>query len=86
MRLLVICVNFLSCRAKDGSPETTKGERFFPLQNGALQIIRAEKDDSGEYVCAAFNMMGDSAVTAVLDVKGNASHCTRSFTERIFQI
>uniref|UniRef100_A0A8D3B3J8 Neural cell adhesion molecule L1-like protein n=1 Tax=Scophthalmus maximus TaxID=52904 RepID=A0A8D3B3J8_SCOMX len=55
--------------AKDGSPETTKGERFFPLQNGALQIIRAEKDDSGEYVCAAFNMMGDSAVTAVLDVK-----------------
>uniref|UniRef100_A0A8D3DWZ3 Neural cell adhesion molecule L1-like protein n=1 Tax=Scophthalmus maximus TaxID=52904 RepID=A0A8D3DWZ3_SCOMX len=48
-------------------------ERFFPLQNGALQIIRAEKDDSGEYVCAAFNMMGDSAVTAVLDVKGNAN-------------
>nr|XP_019945112.1 PREDICTED: neural cell adhesion molecule L1-like protein isoform X5 [Paralichthys olivaceus] len=55
--------------AKDDDPETIKGERFLSLQNGALQIIGAEKDDSGEYVCAAFNTEGDSALIALLDVK-----------------
>nr|WEU75035.1 CHL1 [Platichthys stellatus] len=55
--------------AKDYDPEAIKGERFLFLQNGALQIIRAEKDDSGEYVCAASNTEGESAVTALLDVK-----------------
>ncbi|XP_053281049.1 neural cell adhesion molecule L1-like protein isoform X6 [Pleuronectes platessa] len=55
--------------AKDYDPEAIKGERFLSLQNGALQIIRAEKDDSGEYVCAASNTEGESAVTALLDVK-----------------
>ncbi|XP_023283342.1 neural cell adhesion molecule L1-like protein isoform X3 [Seriola lalandi dorsalis] len=55
--------------AKDDAPETIRGERFISLQNGSLQIITAEKNDSGKYVCAAFNTEGDSAVTAVLDVK-----------------
>ncbi|XP_035015166.1 neural cell adhesion molecule L1-like protein isoform X11 [Hippoglossus stenolepis] len=55
--------------AKDDAPETIKGERFLSLQNGALQIIRAEKDDSGVYVCAAFNTEGELTVTALLDVK-----------------
>ncbi|XP_062248585.1 neural cell adhesion molecule L1-like protein isoform X3 [Platichthys flesus] len=55
--------------AKDYDPEAIKGGRFLFLQNGALQIIRAEKDDSGEYVCAASNTEGESAVTALLDVK-----------------
>uniref|UniRef100_A0A8C2Z3N4 Neural cell adhesion molecule L1-like protein n=1 Tax=Cyclopterus lumpus TaxID=8103 RepID=A0A8C2Z3N4_CYCLU len=44
------------------------GERFFSL-NGSLQIISAEKNDSGKYVCVASNKEGKSAVTAVLDVK-----------------
>lgn len=57
-------------RAKVETPESIKGERFFTLQNGSLQIIDAEKDDSGKYVCLASNMEGKSAVTAVLDVKG----------------
>lgn len=59
-----------SSRARDDTRETTQGERFISLQNGSLQIISAEKDDSGKYVCSAFNTEGAAAVTAVLDVKG----------------
>ncbi|KAF7659163.1 hypothetical protein LDENG_00002490 [Lucifuga dentata] len=55
--------------ANDENPETIEGERFFVLPNGSLQIISAEKEDSGEYVCRAVNTEGKSAVTAVLDVK-----------------
>ncbi|XP_040908757.1 neural cell adhesion molecule L1-like protein isoform X2 [Toxotes jaculatrix] len=54
---------------KYDASETIEGERFLSLQNGSLQIISAEKGDSGKYVCAAFNTEGKSAVTAVLDVK-----------------
>lgn len=57
-------------RAKIETPESIKGERFFSLQNGSLQISGAEKDDSGKYVCLASNTEGKSAITAVLDVKG----------------
>ncbi|XP_039656371.1 neural cell adhesion molecule L1-like protein [Perca fluviatilis] len=45
-----------------------EGERFLAL-SGSLQIIGAEKNDSGKYVCVAFNTEGKSAVTAYLDVK-----------------
>uniref|UniRef100_A0A8C9YVK2 Neural cell adhesion molecule L1-like protein n=1 Tax=Sander lucioperca TaxID=283035 RepID=A0A8C9YVK2_SANLU len=45
-----------------------EGERFLAL-SGYLQIIGAEKNDSGEYVCVASNTEGKSAVTAYLDVK-----------------
>ncbi|KAM9855403.1 cell adhesion molecule L1-like a isoform 2-T2 [Aulostomus maculatus] len=55
--------------AKDEIPETIEGERFLSLQNGSLQIISAEKEDSGEYVCVAFNSEGKSVITALLDVK-----------------
>uniref|UniRef100_A0A8C2XGS9 Cell adhesion molecule L1-like b n=1 Tax=Cyclopterus lumpus TaxID=8103 RepID=A0A8C2XGS9_CYCLU len=55
--------------AKDETLEPIGGERFFSL-NGSLQIISAEKNDSGKYVCVASNKEGKSAVTAVLDVKG----------------
>lgn len=54
--------------ARDESPETIEGERFFALGR-SLQIISAEKNDSGKYVCVASNSEGKSAVTAVLDVK-----------------
>ncbi|XP_034393105.1 neural cell adhesion molecule L1-like protein isoform X1 [Cyclopterus lumpus] len=54
--------------AKDETLEPIGGERFFSL-NGSLQIISAEKNDSGKYVCVASNKEGKSAVTAVLDVK-----------------
>lgn len=46
-----------------------EGERFSVLPNSSLQIISAEKDDSGEYVCVASNSEGKSTVTARLDVK-----------------
>ncbi|XP_078110865.1 cell adhesion molecule L1-like a isoform X2 [Sander vitreus] len=45
-----------------------EGEQFLAL-SGYLQIIGAEKNDSGEYVCVASNTEGKSAVTAYLDVK-----------------
>ncbi|XP_054464593.1 neural cell adhesion molecule L1-like protein isoform X2 [Anoplopoma fimbria] len=54
--------------AKDETLETIEGERFFAV-NGSLQIIRAERNDSGKYVCIASNKEGKSSVTAVLDVK-----------------
>ncbi|XP_078026251.1 cell adhesion molecule L1-like a isoform X9 [Epinephelus lanceolatus] len=54
--------------ARDKSPETIEGERFFAL-GGSLRIISAEKNDSGKYVCVASNAEGKSAITAVLDVK-----------------
>lgn len=46
-----------------------EGERFVVLPNKSLQILSAEKDDSGEYVCVAFNSEGKSVITALLDVK-----------------
>uniref|UniRef100_A0A7N8WM92 Neural cell adhesion molecule L1-like protein n=1 Tax=Mastacembelus armatus TaxID=205130 RepID=A0A7N8WM92_9TELE len=51
------------------SSNTIDEERFFALQNGSLQIISAEKNDSGKYVCIAFNSLGKTEVTALLDVK-----------------
>uniref|UniRef100_A0A672YYZ2 Cell adhesion molecule L1-like b n=1 Tax=Sphaeramia orbicularis TaxID=375764 RepID=A0A672YYZ2_9TELE len=45
------------------------GERYVLHQNKSLQIFRAEKDDSGQYVCVASNSEGRSGLTAVLDVK-----------------
>ncbi|CAG07561.1 unnamed protein product, partial [Tetraodon nigroviridis] len=54
---------------RGANQEAVKGERFFTLQNGSLQIIGAEKNDSGKYVCVALNTEGKAAVTAVLDVK-----------------
>lgn len=72
-------VKTFSPRAKDGTPETIEGERFSNHENGSLQIISAEKEDSGEYECSAINSEGISAVTAVLEVKGisvpRAAHC-----------
>ncbi|GAA6228724.1 neural cell adhesion molecule L1-like protein isoform X5 [Lates japonicus] len=55
--------------AKNDTLKPTEGDRFFPFHNGSLQIISAEKDDSGNYMCAASNTEGKSTVTAVLDVK-----------------
>ncbi|XP_041801403.1 neural cell adhesion molecule L1-like protein isoform X2 [Chelmon rostratus] len=54
---------------RDETPGIIQGERFFTLQNGSLRIISAQKDDSGKYVCFAFNTEGNTAITAVLDVK-----------------
>ncbi|KAM3872399.1 neural cell adhesion molecule L1-like protein [Diretmus argenteus] len=54
---------------KRGSPGTIEGEHVSILQNGSLQIIGAEKEDSGDYVCFAINTEGNSTVTALLDVK-----------------
>uniref|UniRef100_A0A8D0D366 Cell adhesion molecule L1-like b n=1 Tax=Sander lucioperca TaxID=283035 RepID=A0A8D0D366_SANLU len=49
-----------------------EGERFLAL-SGYLQIIGAEKNDSGEYVCVASN-------TEVFSIsRSNTSHCTRLF-------
>ncbi|KAM7404540.1 hypothetical protein PAMP_011882 [Pampus punctatissimus] len=59
----------ISWTKEDETPETVEGTHVFSLQNGSLQITRAEKADSGKYVCVAFNTEGKSAVTAVLDVK-----------------
>lgn len=54
---------------RDETLETITGERLVALQNGSLQILDVEKNDSGRYVCRAHNTEGESAVTAVLDVK-----------------
>lgn len=59
-----------SLRFRGVNQEAVQGERFFTLQNGSLQIIGAEKEDSGKYVCVALNTEGKSSVSAVLDVKG----------------
>ena len=58
-----------SPRARDDTLETIDGIRFFPL-NESLQIISADKKDSGIYQCVASNSEGKSDITAVLDVKG----------------
>ncbi|CAJ1085442.1 neural cell adhesion molecule L1-like protein isoform X1 [Xyrichtys novacula] len=54
---------------RDGTHETLVGGRFIEHHNGSLQIVNAEKDDSGNYVCVAVNLVGKSAVIAVLNVK-----------------
>lgn len=46
-----------------------EGERFLVLANKSLQIISAEKADSGEYACVASNSEGKSTIIARLDVK-----------------
>lgn len=76
--LVMLCA--YSPRARDDSAETVKEERFFPLQNGSLQISGAEKGDSGEYVCTAFNTEGESSVTAVLEVKGISAEMIQNHT------
>ncbi|XP_036961137.1 neural cell adhesion molecule L1-like protein isoform X2 [Acanthopagrus latus] len=53
--------------SKYETPGPIEGERF--SQNGSLQIIIAEKRDSGKYVCVASNREGKSSITAILDVK-----------------
>lgn len=70
-----------SRRFRGANQEAVNRERFFTLQNGSLQIIRAEKEDSGKYVCVASNTEGKAAVTAVLDVKGTGASCTSSANE-----
>ncbi|XP_073326587.1 cell adhesion molecule L1-like a isoform X3 [Pagrus major] len=49
------------------NPGPMEGERF--SQNGSLQIIIADKKDSGKYVCVASNREGKSSIAAMLDVK-----------------
>ncbi|XP_020785280.2 neural cell adhesion molecule L1-like protein isoform X2 [Boleophthalmus pectinirostris] len=46
-----------------------EGERLLVLTNNSLQLISAEKNDSGGYVCVASNSEGKSSITALLDVK-----------------
>ncbi|KAK7878611.1 hypothetical protein WMY93_030447 [Mugilogobius chulae] len=46
-----------------------EGERFLVLTNKSLQIISAEKNDSGGFMCVASNSEGKSSITALLDVK-----------------
>lgn len=59
-----------SLRSRNETLAAIEGERFVVLPNKSLQILSAEKDDSGEYVCVAFNSEGKSVITALLDVKG----------------
>uniref|UniRef100_A0A671VYA3 Neural cell adhesion molecule L1-like protein n=1 Tax=Sparus aurata TaxID=8175 RepID=A0A671VYA3_SPAAU len=53
--------------SKYETPGPIEGDRF--SQNGSLQIIIAEKRDSGKYVCVASNREGKSSIAAMLDVK-----------------
>lgn len=46
-----------------------EGERFLVLTNKSLQIISAEKADSGEFACIASSSEGKSTIIARLDVK-----------------
>ncbi|XP_017161472.1 neural cell adhesion molecule L1-like protein isoform X2 [Poecilia reticulata] len=53
---------------KEGT--AVEGERFHVLENGQfLEIIRAEKGDTGKYACMASNREGMSNLTALLEVK-----------------
>lgn len=61
-------VKTFSSRSKYETPGPIEGDRF--SQNGSLQIIIAEKRDSGKYVCVASNREGKSSIAAMLDVKG----------------
>ncbi|TNN87711.1 Neural cell adhesion molecule L1-like protein [Liparis tanakae] len=54
--------------AKNETLEPIEGEQFLS-PTGSLKITRAEKNDSGNYVCVASNREGKSSVIAVLDVK-----------------
>uniref|UniRef100_A0A3B3Y6V5 Neural cell adhesion molecule L1-like protein n=1 Tax=Poecilia mexicana TaxID=48701 RepID=A0A3B3Y6V5_9TELE len=53
---------------KEGT--AVEGERFHVLEDGQfLEIIRAEKGDTGKYACMASNREGMSSLTALLEVK-----------------
>uniref|UniRef100_A0A671VXR7 Neural cell adhesion molecule L1-like protein n=1 Tax=Sparus aurata TaxID=8175 RepID=A0A671VXR7_SPAAU len=49
--------------SKYETPGPIEGDRF--SQNGSLQIIIAEKRDSGKYVCVASNREGKSSIAAI---------------------
>uniref|UniRef100_A0A671W005 Neural cell adhesion molecule L1-like protein n=1 Tax=Sparus aurata TaxID=8175 RepID=A0A671W005_SPAAU len=49
--------------SKYETPGPIEGDRF--SQNGSLQIIIAEKRDSGKYVCVASNREGKSSIAAM---------------------
>ncbi|CAL1605960.1 unnamed protein product [Knipowitschia caucasica] len=55
--------------ARNETLEDIGGVHFSVLMNKSLQLIGAEKNHSGEYVCAASNSEGKSSITALLDVK-----------------
>lgn len=55
--------------AKAETLADVEGERFLVLTNKSLQIISAEKADSGEYACVASSSEGKSTIIARLDVK-----------------
>ncbi|XP_034551651.1 neural cell adhesion molecule L1-like protein [Notolabrus celidotus] len=55
--------------SRDDSTESVEGPRFTIHDNGSLEILGVEKDDSGQYICFAKNTEGLDAVEAMLYVK-----------------
>uniref|UniRef100_A0A8C0C431 Cell adhesion molecule L1 like n=1 Tax=Buteo japonicus TaxID=224669 RepID=A0A8C0C431_9AVES len=58
---------------KDDSIEPLSTLRYELNKNGTLEIKETKKEDSGSYACWAANSVGKRAITANLDIRGNAT-------------
>uniref|UniRef100_A0A8B9HED8 Cell adhesion molecule L1-like b n=1 Tax=Astyanax mexicanus TaxID=7994 RepID=A0A8B9HED8_ASTMX len=58
--------------SKVDSASAVEGPRFSVYKNGSLEIHSVEREDEGEYSCFTENTEGKSAISAVLEVKGEA--------------
>uniref|UniRef100_A0A663ENQ2 Neural cell adhesion molecule L1-like protein n=1 Tax=Aquila chrysaetos chrysaetos TaxID=223781 RepID=A0A663ENQ2_AQUCH len=68
---------FLHCEIfaspADDSIEPLSTSRYELNKNGTLEIKETKKEDSGSYACWAANSVGKRAITANLDIRGNAT-------------
>lgn len=65
---LLICLFVF--RSKDDTANAIEGARFSIHANGSLEIHSVKGEDDGEYTCVTKNSEGKSAITAMLEVKG----------------
>lgn len=74
-----------SVRWKKDSELVKTGDRVVLEESGALRLRDARKEDSGIYVCVAYNIGGEKdSIPARLTVRGQKGHSFDHFFSHLF--